>query len=321
MSSVEKSDWIQFLHRLGLEVYRLSTPESGRLSAFLSVPFIDYAGVIIASGILAAKYRSLALPSVDPYDWMVHHGKPVSFPFELRDGGTELKRKVGTIVGVEDGIRGPCLSVRYLDNLEKKSNGKEFTRFVKPRWLPAVQELEELPDLEAWQHGSRLASNIRALDVVLGEEGAAVLVGKPHQDCLIVDVKNRVTEELKDSVELNRLGFDGAGGPLVLADMIRPDGWGPQAMRETFSSHIAPEPEPGWEHAIICGSLNFLRYWDECDSAVRIAILCPSENAYDEAVGFANEIYYQRIDDVSIPEELLALKPSTVDLQLIACSR
>jgi len=321
MSFAEKTDWIQFFHEFGVEIRRQSLSGGGRLSVFLSVPFLDYAGVLTASGILAAKYRSMVLPAADPYDWMTHYGRPVSFPFELRDGGTELKRKVGTIEGVEDSRRGPCLSVRYLDNLDTKSNGKQFTRFVMPRWLPTVQKLEEMPDLETWKPGSRLASNIRSIDSILGQAGAAALIGKSSKDCLIIDVKNRTAEELKDCIELQRLGVEGEGGALHLADIIRPDGWGPEAMRETFSSRISQEPEPGWEHAIISGSLNFLNYWEECDAAVKIAILCPFENAYEEAVGFANQIYYQRISDVSVSEELLALKPSIVDFQIITCGQ
>jgi hypothetical protein len=314
-------DWMRFLHRFGYEIQQMSTGREGRLSAFLSVPFIDYAGVLTATGILTAKYRSTAVPSPDPHDWLVHRGKPVSFPFELNDGGTELKRKAGTIEGVEDGPRGPCLSVLYLEDVDAKSKGRKFTRFVKPRWLPAVRMLEATPNLRTWQHGSRLASNIKALDAVLGESGAAAVVGKSSKDCLLVDVKSRVTEELKDCVELNRIGVEGVGGSLMLADLIRPDGWGPDAMRDTFSSRVAPELEPGWEYAVICGSLNFLRCWDECDSPVRIAVLCPSENSYAEAVDFANEIYYQRDDEVSITEQLLSIKPSAIDFQLANCKQ
>lgn len=310
-------DWMRFLHRFGYEIQQMSAGREGRLSAFLSVPFIDYAGVLTASGILTAKYRSIAVPTQDPNDWLVHRGKPVSFPFELNDGGAELKRKVGTIKGVESGPRGTCLAVLYLEDVDAKSKGRKFTRFVKSRWLPAIRTLEVMPDLKTLKPGSRLASNIRTLDAILGESGAAAAVGKSNKDCLIVDVKSRVTEELKGSIELNRLGFEGVGEALVLADLIRPDGWGPEAMQETFSSHVAPEPESGWEYAVICGSLNFLKYWDECDSAVRIAVLCSSESTYAEAIDFANQIYYQRDDEVSITEQLLSIKPSVVDFQII----
>ncbi|BCX47650.1 hypothetical protein HAHE_15580 [Haloferula helveola] len=319
MSTDPPPDWIHFLHRLGVEIHRLSGSRTDPFAVFVSVPFLDFAGVLTVSGILAGKYRYEHLPSSDPHEWLDRKGQPVSFPVELRDGKMMLKRWVGSVHGVDEGPEGPCLAVTYLDNMQGRRQGRHYTRFVKPRWLPAVCELETMPDLDTWHQGSRLVSNIGALDKLLGKNGSAALVGQGSQDCLMIDVKTRVIDELKDSIDLQRFGVSGADESLVLADLIRPDGWGPEAMRETFSSRVTPEPAPGWRHTVLCGSLNFLRCWDEIDSPVRVVFISASENAYTEAVDFVNELYYQRIEEIPLPGDLLALKPSSFDIQLISC--
>jgi hypothetical protein len=299
-------------------MHALSHRENGRICAYLSVPFLDYVGLLVVSGILAAKYRSIPMQLTDPYKWLEYQGESVSFPFELRN---QLTRKVGTIEGIEDRPSGSALSIKYLDTINSKSNGKKFIHYVKPRWLPAVKRLDAKPNLKVWNQGSKLVSNIRSLDEILGEGGASSLVGTSSKDCLILDVKSRVEDEIGDSIELNRLGYEGTEESLVLADIVRPANLGPAAVRETFSSHISTEPEPGWDYTAICGSLNTIKYWDDCDSTVRIAILCSSDNAYEEALEFVNETYYQRIKDLTLPEQVLAIKPSIVDVQVISCTK
>jgi len=36
---------------------------------------------------------------------------------------------------------------------------------------------------------------------------------------------------------------------------------------------------------------------------------------------FVNETYYQRIKDLTLPEQVLAIKPSIVDVQVISCTK
>lgn len=309
---------MRFFHAFGSEIHALSHRENGRICAYLSVPFIDYVGLLVASGILAAKYRSTPMPSSNPTKWMEYSGQSVSFPFEYRH---ELRRKVGTIEGVENTSSGAVLAVKYFDNIHSKTNGKRFIHYVKQRWLHSVQNMDAMPNLKNWNQGSQLAYNIRSLDAILGESGASSLVGTFNKDCLILDVKSRVSSEIKDSIALARLGYEETNESLILADIVRPTNLGPTAIQETFSSCISSEPEPGWDYTAICGSLNTIKHWDDCDSAVRIAILCSSDNAYQEALEFVNETYYQRVSDIALPESLLAIKPSIVDFQVISCSR
>jgi hypothetical protein len=312
MSDSPQPDWITFLHLLGVEVRKLSSDRQGQISVFVSVPFVDYTGLLIASGILIEKYRDTKTAELNPEDFLDHQDKPISFPFEKRREIVELKRLFGTVAGSHSSKNGPRLAVKYRENQKITC-----THYVHPRWLPSVRKIEETPNLQNLQHGSRLVSDLGMLDSILGESGTAALIAASSKDCLILDVKKRVEDELRTYVDVNRFGHCG-NGSLLFADLIRPASSGCDATRETFSSQIASEPESGWDHAIICGSLNLLKHWDECDYRVRVAILGTSENAYSEAVCFANELYFQRAIDLKVSERLLSVKPPHFDLQLFA---
>lgn len=308
-----KTDWIYFLHRLGRAMQQ--AVESGlKPCAFLSVPFLDYSSILVASGILAEKYRDRKTPYPNVSDWGSRIDQPISFPVRIRNGGNELRRWVGLVAGTEDCRGEPCLVAKTLDG-----NGKKYTRFVESRWLSSVRTLEELPDLDFKKHGSLLAENIEALDLLLGTGGVECLLEKATRDCLLVDIKKRTSDEAKEAIKLSRLRVGGEGDHrLVLRDLVRLDSEGPAAMVETACCRISSEPEAGWPATVISGSLNFIRSWDDCDSPLRVAILSPSENAYADAIEEANRIYYQRHkQELVIPPEILAVKPPTLDIQVM----
>jgi hypothetical protein len=281
--------------------------------AFLSVPFLDYSSILVASGILAEKYQGRELSCSDASDWGSRIDQPISFPVRIRNGGNELRRWVGVVAGLQECRDEPCLVAKTLDG-----NGKIYTRFVESRWLSSVRPLEELPDLDFKKHGSLLAENIEALDLLMGTAGAGCLLEKATRDCLLVDVKKRVSEESKESIKLSRLCAGGGDHRLVFRDLVRLDSEGPAAMVETTCCRISSEPENGWPATVISGSLNFLRSWDDCDSPLRVVILSPSENAYADAIEEANRIYYQRHkQELVIPAEILAIKPLSLDIQVM----
>jgi hypothetical protein len=281
--------------------------------AFLSLPFLDYSGIVVASGILTEKYKGREVHCPDPSHWASRVGQPISFPVRIRNGGNELRRWVGVVAGMDECRSGPCLTAKTLDG-----NGKKHIRFVESRWLPCVRALEEIPDLDTKKHGSLLAEDIEALDLLLGTAGAGFLVEKGTRDCLLIDVKKRLSEESKESVELSRLRAGGSGHRLVLRDLVRLDSEGPAAMAETACCRISSEPESGWPATVISGSLNFLRAWADCNSPLRVVILSPSENAYADAIEEANRIYYQRhAEELVLPSEILAIKPASIDIQVM----
>jgi hypothetical protein len=280
---------------------------------FLSVPFLDYASIIVASGILAEKYRGREPSCSDVSDWGSRFDQPISFPVRIRNGGNELRRWVGVVAGLEECGGKPCLVAKTLDG-----NGRKYTRFVESRWLSGVRVLEESPDLDTKKHGSLLAENIEALDLLIGTAGVGSLLEKATRDCLLVDVKKRVSDESRESINLSRLRVEGGNHRLVLRDLVRLDSEGPAAMVETTCCRISSEPEIGWPATVISGSLNFLRTWDDCDSPLRIVILSPSENAYADAIEEANRIYYQRhMQELLIPPEILSIKPPSIDIQVM----
>lgn len=310
-------DWMSFLHALGTEAHKASRTDESRVAIFLSLPYLDYASCLISSGIIFSKYRNIKAPSASPEDWLTHRGSSVSFPFEPRNGKGEVKRKVGVVEGVEEGVkgRGSCLEVKYLDS----DNGREYTRFVKHRWLPAIKKLAEAPNIDTVKHGSKMVDDIAALDRAIGENGASMLAGFSDKDCQIIDVNKRLKMELEARIPLVRLDGNPAHADteLLLADIVRPDSGMPQAMMDSYSARITRDPESGWAHTIICGSLNFLRCWDDCDSPVTVVLMSPMENAYAEALNFSNEIYYQRKEDMLLSHDLLASKPPFIDIHAI----
>ncbi|OYU43727.1 MAG: hypothetical protein CFE44_16815 [Burkholderiales bacterium PBB4] len=182
--------------------------------------------------------------------------------------------------------------------------------------MSGVRALDEFPDLDTKKHGSLLAENIEALDLLMGTAGAGSLLEKATRDCLLVDVKKRVSDESRESINLSRLRVNGGDHRLALRDLVRLDSEGPAAMVETTCCRISFEPEADWPATVITGSLNFLRTWDDCDSPLRVVILSPSENAYADAIAEANRIYYQRhMQELVIPPEILAVKPPSLDIQ------
>ena len=280
--------------------------------AFLSVPFLDYSSILVASGILAEKYQGRELCS-DPSEWGSLVDQPISFPVKMRNGSNELRRWIGVVSGLEEYHGEPCLVAKTLDG-----NGKKYTRFVESRWISGVRSLDESPDLDTKKHGSLLAENIDALDLLIGTAGAGCLLEKATRDCLLVDVKKRVSDESRESIELSRLRVGGTKHRLVLRDLVRLDSEGPAAMVETTCCRISSEPETDWPATVITGSLNFIRMWDYCDSPLRVVILSPSENAYADAIEEANRIFYQRhMQELVIPPEILAIKPPSLDIQVM----
>ena len=313
MSISQQTDWIYFLHRLGRTMHQVVGESSLKPCVFLSVPFLDYASIIIASGILAEKYQGREPSCAHVSDWGSRLDQPISFPVRVRNGGNELRRRVGVVAGLDECCGEPCLVAKTLDG-----NGKEYTRFIEPRWLSGVKALEEFPDLDTKKHGSLLAENIEALDLLMGTSGVGSLLEKASRDCLLLDVKKRVSEESRESINLSRLRVEGGNHRLFLRDLVRLDSEGPAAMVETTCCRISSEPEADWPATVISGSLNFLRAWDDCNSPLRIVILSPSENAYADAIEEANRIYYQRnTQELVFSPEILSIKPPSIDIQVM----
>ena len=307
------SDWAYFLYRVGRTLSEAACGLKARPTAFLSVPFLDYASIFVASGVLARRYESADLTHSDLDPWRTRIGESVIFPFKKLNGGTELRRRVGIIESIEKHKGIERIEAKILD-----SDGKKYTRAIDPRWMSLVSILDEFPDLETRTLGSLLAENIEALDDLLGETGSCHLLEKASRDCLILDVKGRIQDETKQAISLSRLGMKTSTQQLVLRDLIRLESEGPVAMIETSCCRVAPEAEPGWFATIMAGSLNFTKEWDNSDSPLRIILLCQSDNAYPDAINLANNIYMQRTGkDFEIPSDLLATKPATIDIQLM----
>lgn len=282
-----------------------------RPTAFLSVPFLDYASVLVSSGLLTERYRNSKPIASNLGSWSSRVGASVEFPVKLMNGGTELRLRAGVIEHVSDGLK-----VKTVEG----SDARRFTRIrnVQPRWLSSVRLLNGLPDIERQKRGSLLAENIDALDLLLGESGSEELVRRASRECLIIDGKKRVKDESKQSISLSRLGVADTTQHLLFRDLVRLDSEGPVAMVDTSCIRVSSEPEPGWPAAIISGSLNFLKAWDDCDSPLRVVLISPSENSYSDAIEFANEIYFQRHEaNLDVPPGLLAAKPASIDVQLM----
>lgn len=307
------ADWIEFLTNLTRELKVVGDGTDLRPSAFLSLPVLDYASLLVASAFLTEVYHAQDPPPSTPSLEDFRPGDPIYLPLLLRTQNGELRRRVGVVEGIEQSQSGPQLEARLFD-----LDGKVTTRFVPHGLLPIVERANEPPDLEARTRGSVLAHNFKGLQMLLGESGACKLLRRKSKDCLIIDSKTRVHEESKSELGLSRLGSSNRTLSLFLRDLVRLESEGPAAMRETSCSKVTAEAEPGWKATIVAGCLNFLREWDNSDSKVRIALLCRSENAYGDALRFANDLYAQRPEpDLCLSKKTLGSKPSSIDVQLM----
>ena len=170
------NNWITFLHRLGSELSDAAVNDSGPV-AFVSLPFLDYASVIVASGIISKIYEGSVSKTIDVESWRSRTGEQILFPFRRLNGGTELRRHVGVVGELEE--RKGRLRVSALI----RENEKIWTtRLIETRWLDSVRKSKEIHDLESRRLGTLLAENIDALDELLGKAGTERLLRKTSKD-------------------------------------------------------------------------------------------------------------------------------------------
>ena len=235
--------------------------------------------------------------------------------FPWPDGGTHknLRRLVG-LVDKCDSFKGRqrCMVKVY------KTANKTDSRVLEERWFPLAQPLNFKPDLETRKNGTLMVEEIVSLEELIGQEGVCNLLSKKTRTCCILDVKKRVQDEVQEALPLREIGYQNSTGSIVLRDLIRLESEGPRAISETSCAKVCSEAGEGWELTVFAGGLNFLREWDNCDSPVRIVVLSPTENSYNEGIRFSNELYQQRSRiDLEIPVDLLLKKPLAIDLQLM----
>lgn len=302
-------NWTTFLHRLGRFVAEVPT-EAGRPSVVVSVPCFDFASTLIASGIIASRFENTAPVVATPDQWRVHLGKAVWFP--RRGSAGELRMNEGQLDSIEQYRGNDRLMVKWVEN-EKII----MSAAVPQRWLPLVTLMDDgRPELTRRKPGSTLARQVPGLEAVLGPTGFCDLVGLSHKEVCILDTKSRLTEEVQSSITLPCLGLDDHGSELLIRDLVRLDVEGGQAMAETYCCVVSPEPVGGFSSTIFAGSLRFARFWHECDSLVRVVLVSPAETNYTDGLSFANNLYTQRKHpDLVVPDDLLEVKPASMDLQ------
>jgi hypothetical protein len=308
------SNWGRFLHKLGAFMSNCKANEKLRPSAIVSLPCLDYASIMLSSGIVANCFKNTTPISSDPNKWKDLVGKAVCFPrSKSADGDKTLYLSKGFVDSIEKYNGIDRLLVKWVEN-----NSLTQTRAVDSRWLPLVFPIDGVPAVERKMPGSVLARRVQSLETVLGESGLCSLLKSSHKSVCLLDTKSRVMSEVKQQIDLTRIGLTPEDSILVLRDLIRLDQEGGEAMAETYSCRVTSEPENEWLFTIFAGSLRFLRHWDDSKSPVRVALLSPSETNYMDAVSFANELFSQRSDkDLIMPDDLLRAKPISIDIQLM----
>ncbi|MCF7675038.1 MAG: hypothetical protein K9M97_06825 [Akkermansiaceae bacterium] len=308
------SNWSPFLHKLGRFMSTCKPKEKLRPSAVVSLPCLDYASVMLSSGIVAACFKNTDPVSSNPNEWRQSLGKAVCFPrIKIVDGNKNLYLSKGFIDSIENYNGVNRLLVKWVENRNLTQE-----RAVENRWLPLVFPIDDVPDVERKKPGSVLARHVQSLETVLGESGLCSLVESSHNSVCLLDTKSRVMSEVKQRIPLSKIGLTSDDLSLVLRDLVRLDQEGGEAMAETYCCRVTSEPENEFQFTIFAGSLRFLRHWDDCASPVRIALLCPSETNYMDAVSFANDLFFQRSNnELKMPDELLRTKPMSIDIQLM----
>lgn len=291
---------------------RCQSVGTDRPGVILTLPCLDYASALVASGVVAERFRDATPANGDLGSWRERIGDDVTFPFKRRMG-EDLRRLKGRVQGFDEYNGRKRLLIRCLDQ-----ENKSVSRAMDLRWLPLIQPLSETPDLENTQGGSLLAASICELEAIVGQAGVCRLLGGCHEEVCIVDTKNRVRAETKKEIPVQRLGSEEQNGKVILRDLVRLASEGPAAMAETHCCRVFGEPQSGWPVTIIAGALRFQRSWEDCESGLRIALLSPVENAYGDAVELANYMFERRgAVELDLPGELLRLKPAAIDLQLM----
>jgi hypothetical protein len=308
------SSWSLFLHQLGRFVGSSKPKDGTRPSVVISTPCLDFASVLVSSGIVAGRFedRSSVVPDLE--QWREAKGSAVCFPrIKNIDGDDALYLSKGLIDEIDSFNGKKRLLVKWVEN-----SGQRFSRAVENRWLPLITPIDDSPPIQRKKPGSVLARNVKSLESILGESGICELVGKSHDCICLVDTKNRVMDEVKERVPLAKLGMGTANMDFVFRDLVRLDSEGGEAMSGTYCCSVLSEPEKGWPVTVFTGSLRFLRHWNDSDSPVRVAILSPIETNYMDAVAFANELYLQRADaELHLPDEILSVKPASIDIQVM----
>ena len=310
------SNWCLFLHRLGNFMAESGNGDRDRPSAVVTLPMLDYASLMIASGVIVSRFNDNIRRDADREKWREHIGSYVSFPRPLReqDGALTVRMNQGIIDSIGPHLGNEQLFVRWVDTETLVQR-----RIVESYLLPLIRLSGDGPELNRRRPGRTIFHNLEVLKSLLGESGAVGLAESLNREVLIIDTKKRVMEEVMSNVPIAKFGIADDSREVVFRDLIRLDVDGGQAISETSCCHVASEPEHGWPVTILAGSLRFIRHWHDCDSSVRIAIISPVETNYFEAVSFANDLYFQRSSgsDLRIPRDLLRLKPASIDLQLM----
>jgi hypothetical protein len=308
------SNWSSFLHKLGRFMFNCKSNEGLRPAVIISLPCLDYASVIISSGMIAERFENRKRISKSPNEWGNSLNAAVCFPrVRVVDGCQNLYISKGTIDSIQSYMGEERLHVKWVENRNLTQ-----TRAVENRWLPLVSPLDDVPSIERKKIGSILARHVQSLEMILGESGLCFLVEKSHDSVCIIDTKSRVIAEVKQQISLSKLGLKHDNLNLAIRDLVRLDVEGGEAMADTYCCKVSSEAESGWPATVMSGSLRFLKHWDDSDSPIRVAIISPTETSYTEAISFANNLFSQRAPgELNLPDDLLREKPASIDIQLM----
>lgn len=319
-------EWILFFNGLGRFLSGYSPLPGQRLNVIVSVPILNYASLVAASGVICKKFEDRTTPVERLDEWRDKGGQSVVFPLpkNYRDDDSPnrikraLLRKEGVIddVGVNPLTQSPILRIKYLEQQGGKVE-RDYTSFLPPEFLPLVSEIEREARIDSIMRGSKIAEDLEGLESFLGLKGAIEMIGSKHKICCIFDSRARVYREASHDFSVARLTSSSTEKSVLMRDAVRFRGDGREAVRETSSCKVVSEIEPDWPLAIFSGALRFLRFWDDCESPVRIGIISSMESSYGDAVEFANLQFRRRSSGPEFvpPRELMSLMPSTVDAQ------
>ena len=325
-------DWILFFSRLGGFLSGSAPQDDRRLNVILSVPILDYASLITALGVICQRFEDRSDPFEQLEEWREREGLDVVFPllkkYHYQGNRNDVRKKLVRKEGVVDTVvlnqitEKPALQICY----HKSSGGKvekDWKYFLPPELLPLVSEIETTARIDSVMRGSIIAEDIGGLEQLLGLKGAIEMLGSKHKICCLYDTKTRVYDEVSEDISIGRLTGESTDEMLLMRDAVRFRRDGREAVRDSSSCRVLRAAEPDWPVAIFSGSVNLLRFWDECDSPVRIGFISPVEPSYNEAVEFSNTQFRRRSQgpEFTPSQDLVGLMPSTVDAQFFYSSQ
>ena len=312
------TSWSHFLYALGQDAAQKAQGEKMPTYA-IALPTLSFASPLIAAGFLTKYYTdnnnqinntASLLKSLSD-----KQGQHIEFVIKKGNG---LSTKMGVIKGIDVKNSGEkCLAIYYLNN---KDEGKEHIAYIHPSLLHCVKPAETATNIKTRRRWLDTVINLKGITALFENNEAAAysLAGKAQNICNIFDSASRVQGEVAEGLPITTLlPTDHQTGTIHLGDLVRLSESTKSAVARSFNTTINPRTNKHEAKLqIVSGAIQSLKYDIFGPSGPIVFCIARTEPSFLDATSMINESYIRRCpqSDLTIPEELLNLKPAGIDM-------